>query len=320
MLEFNSKNDIITIQRSDKMKELFKNIPNSNTWITIEPLNKGWSKDNKYIITDKDDIKYLLRISDISLYEKKKHQFGLLKKLEQLNINCSKPISFGTLNETQVYMLLSYLDGVDAKSYLSSISDKEAYKLGFEAGTILKKIHGIEVEKPSTSWYEMYLKKVERKIKNAKLCELEIPNLDLLINYIYNHLYLIKDRPQLLSHGDYHNGNMIVNKGHIGIIDFDKTSVVDPYDDLKCYCWNVFESKYFATGVINGYFNNKIPDDFFPIIALYSAENNIGHLPWAIQFGEEEIKVAYKVLNSVLEWYDNFNLTIPTWYKGIPEF
>ena len=49
------------------------NIVELNNVKSIEALNKGWSRDKKYIITtDKD--KYLLRISDISLYEKKKNR------------------------------------------------------------------------------------------------------------------------------------------------------------------------------------------------------------------------------------------------------
>jgi serine/threonine-protein kinase len=77
----------------------------SENFKEIVPLNKGWSKDKKYIITNNDNSKYLLRISDISLYEKKKEQFELLKKVEQLNINASRPIEFGILNDTQIYMV-----------------------------------------------------------------------------------------------------------------------------------------------------------------------------------------------------------------------
>ena len=61
------------------------NIVELNNVKSIESLNKGWSRDKKYIITtDKD--KYLLRISDISLYEKKKKQFELLKRSRTIDI------------------------------------------------------------------------------------------------------------------------------------------------------------------------------------------------------------------------------------------
>ena len=39
---------------------------------TKEPINKGWSSDKKYCVTDKNGTRYLLRVSDIAEYDKKK--------------------------------------------------------------------------------------------------------------------------------------------------------------------------------------------------------------------------------------------------------
>ena len=110
---------------------------------------------------------------------------------------------------------------------------------------------------------------------------------------------------------------MIVNCGKIGIIDFDKCGVADPYDEFKPFCWNVLASDFFETGLINGYFDNVIPQDFFPVLAIYAAESLISHLPWAATFGETEIKVAFDIFHRVFKWYDDFNLIVPTWYQGI---
>ena len=115
---------------------MFRNVPNSDEWIKVEPLLKGWSDDKKYIAYT-DDFKYLLRVSDLSLYNKRLEQFNLLKEVEKLNLNTPKPISFGKLNDTEVYMLLSYVEGVPAQEYILNVTDDEAYKLGIEAGNIL---------------------------------------------------------------------------------------------------------------------------------------------------------------------------------------
>ena len=90
--------------------------------------------------------------------------------------------------------------------------------------------------------------------------------------------------------------------------------------NLLPFCWNVYASEYFETGLINGYFNNQIPNDFFKILALYAAESLISHLPWAMTFGKEEVETALKVTKSTLLWYDNFTREIPTWYKGVNLF
>lgn len=285
----------------------------------VEPLTKGWSKDKKYILTSKDK-KYLLRVSDISLYDKKKKQFELLQKNEKLDINCSRPVEFGKLDEENIYMILTYLEGESCEDVLPRLTNEEAYKLGIEAGQVLQKLHNIPVDTSNMSWKEKYKEKIPRKIKALKECKYKLPLEDFLIDYFISKSYLMEDRPLKFSHGDFHSGNMIVHKGKIGIIDFDKNTISDPYDELKPFCWNVFKSEYFETGLINGYFNNKIPEDFFKILKYYSVESLISQLPWSVQFGEEDIKTAYKVYDAMLEWWGNFNLDVPTWYKGIINF
>ena len=298
------------------MLEKFNMIKESINWISIEPLLKGWSRDKKYIVIDNKNNKFLLRISSIELYDKKLKQFNLLKEVEKLNINASKPISFGKLNDEEIYMLLTYLEGEDAETYVSKVSDEEAYNLGLKAGKILKKLQSIPITSDEKTWYEKYQEKMIRKIKVAKECMKEIINLDLLIDYVEKHIDIVKDRPQLFTHGDYHLGNLIVNNGEIGVIDFDKNGIADPYDDFKPFCWNVFINAYFETGFIDGYFDNNVPREFFEVLCLYAAEQLLSHLPWAMTFGEEEIKTAYKVMHAVMDWYDNFKLIIPKWYKG----
>ena len=285
----------------------------------VEPLTKGWSKDKKYILTSKYK-KYLLRLSNISLYNKKKEQFELLKKIEKLDINCSRPVEFGKLDEENIYMILTYLEGESCEDVLPRLTNEEAYKLGIEAGQVLQKLHNIPVDTSNMSWKEKYKEKIPRKIKALKECKYKLPLEDFLIDYFISKSYLMEDRPLKFSHGDFHAGNMIVHKGKIGIIDFDKNTISDPYDELKPFCWNVFKSEYFETGLINGYFNNKIPEDFFKILKYYSVESLISQLPWSVQFGEEDIKTAYKVYDAMLEWWGNFNLDVPTWYKGIINF
>ena len=299
------------------MLDSFKIIKNSNNWIKIEPLNKGWSKDKKYYIVDKYNNEFLLRISDISLYEKKKKQFELLKEIEKLNLNASRPIEFGVLNDSQIYMLLTWIKGESAEEIIPTLTNKNAYDLGVKAGIMMKQLHQISIEKQTQTWNEKYVIKIKRKIETINNCHLSFDKKDLVIEFILNNIDLTKNRPLMFSHGDYHLGNMIVNENGIGIIDFDKNCIADPYDEFKCFCWNVFQSEYFETGLINGYFDNKVPEEFFKILALYAAESLIGQLPWAITFGQDEINTAYKVIENVLKWYQDFTLTKPTWYKGV---
>jgi len=303
-----------------KIKDLV-NIAHCDEFESIERLDKGWSGEEKYVITCSGVKKYLLRIVDASMYEVKKEQFELLKKVDKLNINTSKPIDFGMLNEGKVYTLLTWLEGEDAEEAVSKLSDKDAYNLGFKAGEMLRKLHSIPVDlKDEKTWIEKYKLKLERKYKAMYESPIEVPNKDLLREYMDSHLYLLEDRPQGFSHGDYHVGNMIVNNNDIGIIDFEKNKYSDPYDEFKQFIWNVRANEYFETGMINGYFNNDIPSNFFAILKIYAVEQLISFLPWCFKFGEEDVKKGYKLNDDIMKSYDNLKLDIPTWYKGVLKF
>lgn len=43
-----------------------------------------------------------------------------------------------------------------------------------------------------------------------QLCPRRIPLQEEILDYYKSHVFLMKDRPQVLCHGDYHLGNMIV--------------------------------------------------------------------------------------------------------------
>ena len=214
-------------------------------------------------------------------------------------------------------MLLSYLEGEAAEEIIPNLNEKEAYDLGFEAGVVLRKLHSISIPEQNLSWYDRYMIKMPKKINNYLNCEYKISYGDMILKYYQDNYKLMEKRPLLFSHGDYHVGNMIVNNGKIGIIDFDKNNIADPYDEFKPFCWNVMRNEYFETGLINGYFNNNIPHDFFPILKFYTAESLISHITWAVTFGEKEIRTAYEIAELQSAWWDNFKLDIPTWYKGI---
>ena len=295
----------------------FEKLCDKYTIISVEPLLKGWSRDKKNILENSDGEKYVLRLSNNDLYEKKKKQFELLKKIELLGLNCSRPIEFGVVDDGTVYTLLSYLEGEDGETAAAALTNEEAYRLGIEAGDSLRKLHSVDIPPQELTWWDRYLEKMKRKIAALNDCEYKLPMQSAILDYYETHYEIMKDRPLVLCHGDYHLGNMIVNNGKIGIIDFDKNGIADPYDDLKPFCWNVMVSEYFETGLINGYFKNRIPGDFWKILKFYTAESLISQLPWSVQFGQQEIKTALEVAGNQMKWYGNFDLDVPTWYKGV---
>ncbi len=294
---------------------VFSDIKGSENWKKIDYVNKGFSDDKKYHIITKDDKHLLLRIFDEASCEAKKDEFEIIKKLSDLDFVISKAYDFGKC-QAGGYMLLSWIEGVDMADVLSSLSLEEQYNLGVEAGRILKKIHGVDIEFKTFDWYEFFTDKMDNKIKLYNDCELKFDKGYVFIDYINRAKDFLKNRPVTLHHGDFHVGNMIYTKSkNVGIIDFNRFDFGDPWEEFNRIVWDIQASPVFAAGRLNGYFDDEIPADFFNLLALYISSNTLASLPWAIQFGQEEINIMTKQAEMFLQDYDDFKTVIPKWYK-----
>ena len=281
----------------------------------ISKIEGGWSSDIKYLLVDENDKKYVLRESPKNIKHKKYTQFCYLETLKSLDSNIAKVLEWGFLDNDNIYILFSFIEGENSLDILSKITDEQAYSFGKDAGKILKNIHNIKVIHPTIKWFEFYQNKFEHVIEEYKNSKLKLDKGDIVLEFYKNNLSLIKDRPVCYVHGDYHAGNMLIKDKTLGVIDFDKATIADPYSDFKQCCWNVIENEYFVTGLIDGYFDDNIPVGFFEILKFYTAETLLTHLPWAENKGKQEVYNAYVLYNKTMDWYDNFNLTTPKWYK-----
>lgn len=82
------------------------------------------------------------------------------------------------------------------------------------------------------------------------------------------------------------------------------------------YLLKKLASPIFASGIVNGYFDNEVPLEFWKLLALYISSNMLSSIPWAIPFGESEVNNMINQAKDVLSWYNNMQTTIPTWYIG----
>lgn len=286
-------------------------------FINKELINKGWSGDKKYCVTDRAGKKFLLRVSPIEQYERKKNEFDLMLQVAELGISMCLPIEFG-VSEEGVYSIQSWIDGNDAESEANKLTDSEQYSYGFEAGQILKKIHSICAPSNIEDWEEFFNRKIDRKIQMYENCPIKYENGQAFIEYINSHRHLLKGRPRTYQHGDYHVGNMMIGEDkQLYIIDFNRCDFGDPWEEFNRIVWCAQAMPLFATGMVNGYFDNIVPMEFWKLLALYICSNTLSSIPWAIPFGQEEIDVMLKQASDVLSWYNNMQTCIPSWYSGM---
>lgn len=279
-----------------------------------EKITVGFSLDNKYFTKDREGNKYVLRVSKVDKYLVKLNEFNYMNELVKQGVSMCKPIEFGICDEG-VYIVQSWIDGCDARDFIPTLSKEEQYEYGILAGIELKKIHQVSAPVDEVSWEERFNKKIDRKLKMYAECPVKYEKGDLFIKYINNNRHLLKNRPNTFQHGDYHIGNMMINKNYeLVVIDFDRSDYGDPLEEFNRLVWSIQVSYAFATGIVDGYFNHKVPDEFWKLLALYMSVNALSSLPWAIPYGKEEVNIMINQSNEILDWYDNMKKYIPKWY------
>ncbi len=288
---------------------------NRPAWRSVEPVQKGWSSDLKYRIQTNDGETLLLRLSDPSKLAEKQKEFEIIQKYAGLGFPMSQPLEFGVQND-QVYMLLTWVEGEDLETVLPRLSEDEQYRLGREAGSILRLIHSLPVAVSDLP------KQTKRERKLWQLSQYEASSLRLAddetaVQYVKDHIGLIWTQPPVYQHGDFHPGNLIYSpEGSIGVIDFNRWEVGDPWEEFyKLQSFGKEISVPYCVGQIDAYFVGNPPEDFWRTMAVYVAWSSLFSIKWAEKFGTAEVDGMVRRCKAAFEDYDGFRRFIPKWYK-----
>ncbi|PYZ94902.1 aminoglycoside phosphotransferase [Salipaludibacillus keqinensis] len=296
---------------------LIKQIPLISNSKEVIEIKKGFSSDEKYLIHMQDNNKLLLRMFNLEELELKKTEYSIMEKMQDYHVTCSQPISIGEVGN-RGYMITSYIEGKDAEDEILKYSDQEQFNVGIEAGKELRKMHQLSAPDHISSWYSRKVEK-HRKYINAYLaCGVKIKNDQKIINFIDENIHLMKQRPNLFQHDDFHLGNIIVNnKKFSGVIDFNRYDWGDPiHEFLKIGIFSRGVSIPFSIGQIKGYFNNKEPDeDFWRLYSLYLAMCVFSTVVWTLKAIPNNMNEMLDKVYMYLEDHDYFDRLKPKWYK-----
>jgi len=299
------------------LQDIFFDIPGRDSWEQVRKVSKGWSSDEKYEIRTKQGEHLLLRVSDVRNLEEKKKEFQMIQKFNSLDVRMSQAVSFGTCKEGKcVYMLLSWVEGDDLEDVLPFLSKEAQYELGWKAGKILKKIHSIPLEQEDIP-KETKIPKKKRQLASYLESDVRIPGDEAAVRFLEAHMDEIWSVPPVYLHGDFHPGNLVIGKdGQIGVIDFNRWEVGDPYEEFyKLQSFGKELSIPYCIGEIEAYFDHEIPKSFFSILAVYVAHASLYSIKWAEKFGEEDVAGMVKRCRAAFEDYDDFTRMIPKWYQ-----
>lgn len=279
-----------------------------------EPIHKGWSSDQKFKVELADGRKACLRLAPESAYHRKKLEMTVLKQLSEQGLPVVRPLEMGKANG-QVYQLLEWMKGQDCREILPQLSPSEAYQLGRQAGDILLSIHSLSIDQSQMDWSDVYQTKIDKKVVAYQTCGLVYECGQSMLRFVKENRHLVGGRPIAYHHGDFHIGNFLLDEQQqLLVIDFDRLDIGDPWEEFNRLVFTATESPQMASGMVDAYFKEGIPEDFWRLLALYMTVNSLGALAWAKKADPAQIPFMQEQAEKVVAWYDDYKRMIPTWY------
>lgn len=294
----------------------FRDIPGSENWLDVIPVREGWSGDEKFRVLHADGRTLLVRISPTDRAMRRQQEYRTLKAIHaKTDVNIPDALDFGPC-EGGVYTLLTWVNGTPAEKLLPALPVQQQRELGMQAGRIARTLHSVPAPDDQEPWQDYFSRKMARKVEMNRNCELKTPECADFEAYVLANGQLINGRPNTFQHGDLHVGNMVVDEnGVLGVVDFDRMSFGDPWEEFNRITWSAQCSPAFASGMLTEYFGGEVPQAFWKLLALYMASNQLSSIPWAIPFGQQEIDVMIRQNREVRSWYPGaYGDGAPNWY------
>lgn len=308
------------MNQSMNKTDLMQHIPLLKEAVSIDHIDKGYSRDEKWVMTTVSGEKYVLRFTDQDQYDKIKMQFELLSELRRHGVQCADPVNIGVIEaKQQVYYVLSFIEGQEAKEIMSQLTEEQQYAIGVSAGQDLRNMHKYPAPSHIEPWEDRVIKKHHRYLTAYRKSGFSLKGDEKAAQFIAKHIDIVKGRPNQFQHDDFHLGNIIVNNHkYAGVIDFNNFDWGDPIHDFyKVALFSRETSEAFSAGQINGYFDGNIPDDFWLLYSVYVAMSIFSSIMWVIKFDPGQMDEMIERLENVVKEHDYFNQIEPQWYARI---
>lgn len=275
-----------------------------------EEIFNGYSYDQLFLIT-KQSTRFLLRKLNRSI-SSIENELTLMNLCSQANLP-TPTIRIIHTEDISTWVLQDYIEGEQAELGISFYDEKTQYKLGVQAGEIIRQIHAL----PLGNRYKHSSIQQSKMLRHAEeigpLMANE-PFLSVCADYIQTHIHLLDHRPCVLQHGDYHLANMIIHQGLCSVIDFNRCDIGDPYEEfVRAFYFSRDKSIPFVLGQLYGYFGSTLPDDFFCILKVYLADACLSAILWSMKHYPENVEEMRRFNSQIQQDFDEFKKDEPIW-------
>ena len=262
-------------------------------------LSDGGSPVRKYLLS-KDFEQYLLRLFNPKFVSSRMVAYENIKKLYENGISVPKPIEFGLCNNEQyAYMVLEWINGISIEELIKSSKENEVMQLGINTGQELKHLHSINADTNSALLLDN-----KDKIRKKKEKFLSLNLIDETISSVFDYLEhsqsMLQDNTSSIIHGDVHPGNIILNQDNKQFfIDLDVCKNGASWYDLASNSCLLNNNLYYI-GLIDGYFNQNIPDNFWEVYTFYGCLYCLDYILYSIRTVGLGLSHGLEVLNKFL--------------------
>jgi aminoglycoside phosphotransferase (APT) family kinase protein len=284
----------------------------------IARIHKGFSIDGKWKVELENGERFFVRVCDLKSAPRKRLELDQIRKIREMGVPVPAPVCFAELErEDQCVQVFEFVEGEDGEDALRRLAPLEQYELGKQAGLALKTIHSIKKESPEETWEEYRLRKHERSLREYEQLKREYIPIESALRFVEEHRHLLKDRPVVFLHDDFHPANMMFHSGKLqAVLDFDRFDWGDPWHDfykMTLFTRNV--SVPFSCGQIQGYFGGEPPEEFWKLYSLYAAMLIVPDIVWTLKFVPDHQEHMVRRLNTILDDHKNFTEYVPGWYR-----
>ena len=279
--------------------------------VSRTPVLGGWTPDRKYRAETADGRVFFLRVAAPDRAERLERVFRLQSLAAEGQPAIARPLECGPCAEG-FYVLDAWIEGENARAAIPKRSDAQLYADGLAASRLLRHIHSIPAPAGLPDWGERFNAKIDRRIAEYLACPLKYEGDEALLAGAAEHRALLAGRPQCFQHGDFHVENFIYQNDRLAVIDFERCGFGDPWEDFDRLVWTAAAAPALARGQVDGYFDGGVPEEFWRLLLLYLCSGVLGSLPWAIPYGEAEVRVMREQAKRVAGWYADG--VVPAWY------
>lgn len=252
-----------------------------------------------------------------SSYNRFSKEFFEMKGLECLNESiCLLPFVSKNLPDINKQLnLYVWLDGENLRSFLHNKTEISCYEYGIKSSKLLNKLHEVNVSNVVARFnVDNYITDILAILRSNE-CILKHKNiwLDLVVENA--DILKIKKKDSII-HFDFKPKNIMVSNDKLLLIDFDSFSIGNPWFDFYDKGLAIYkERQAFNKGVIDGYFNNNIPNNFWMFLKIISICTMIQMSAWSINKMKQDY--IFSIEKHLLRSYSDDSNNIPKWYESL---